>query len=445
MTVPTFEEILNDFRSFLLLADEEYIRLTYATVIGNQMPTSRPIWLMLVAPPSSGKTTALNALNNLELVNPQTHEVFKPCHNISDLTENSFASGMSRGDKQTSLLHKIPRGGVMVYKDFTSIISKRQESRMVIMGQLREIYDGAYVKRTGTGEDILWQGKIGAIAGVTETIYEYTSSMSAMGDRFIMYQIPQPDKKTAMRFKIDQSMLGVSEQSTMPIIQQKTAAYLQNAINNLDDLDFDFPKDREDEIIDVATFCSTARSGIIFDEFRQTAKYVPEPEMPFRMFEQMMAIAKSLVFMRRLDKPEERKQLSEQDITTIYKIAFDSIPITRRIALRYLTIYDAVETATLARKLQYETPVVFRWLLELNGLGLVDRNESLRGANTWRIREEHRATVQRLAKTKSLGVVLESTEKYSGDEIDRHWELDKKAERALAVDDIQESIDNEAW
>ena len=84
MTQVKFQEIQEIFDSFLLLEDRNLIWLTLATVIGNQMMNRRPIWMMLVAPPSSGKTTALNALIGLKVYNKKG-EVVEPIHSISDL------------------------------------------------------------------------------------------------------------------------------------------------------------------------------------------------------------------------------------------------------------------------------------------------------------------------------------------------------------------------
>ncbi len=79
------------------------------------------------------------------------------------------------------------------------MISKNDDAQKAIMSQLREIYDKKYVKRTGTGKDIVWQGKLGAIAGCTEVIYESNEQFAVMGDRFIMYKMEQPERMDVLR------------------------------------------------------------------------------------------------------------------------------------------------------------------------------------------------------------------------------------------------------
>jgi len=449
MTQVTFKEIQKTFEKFLMVEDKDFIRLTYATIIGNQMPSQRPIWLMLVAPSSSGKTTALNAFNGLKLKNPVSGEIIEPTHNISDLTENSFASGMNRGDKQTSLLHKIPYGGVMVFKDFTSMISKNEQTRMTIMGQLREIYDGAYTKRTGNGEDVLWSGKIGAIAGVTESIFQHMESMSAMGDRFVLYQVVQPDRVAVTKFKISQINTGITEYSIMPKLKEMTQEYLQRAFNAMSDsdkVDIKLSDKQIDEIVSVADFCTMVRSGLIMDNFRGRILFVPTPEMPMRMFEQMYAIAISFMFMRRLDEPDCSNEMPKEDLTVIYKIAFDSIPVVRRIALQYLTLYDGgVTTAALARKINYESEVVAGWLTQLNSLGIVRRVKQHNGGNSWVLETKYRNVMEKLNHIKALGKSLEEEGDIDSDDVDRHWNSSKDYEASFDQQSIKEAIANDEW
>lgn len=446
--IVTFKDIEKVFHKFLLLEDKDFIRLTYAAVIGNQMPNQRPIWLMLVGPSSSGKTTALNAFNGIKLKSPKTGEIIEPTHNISDLTENSFASGMSRGDKQTSLLNKMPFGGVMVFKDFTSMISKNEQSRMTIMGQLREIYDGSYTKRTGNGEDVIWNGKIGAIAGVTEAIFQHMESMSAMGDRFVLYQVKQPDRTAVTKFKVKQMMDGVTEFSELSKLKEMTENYFQRAFNEMSlgkSKNIQFNHEQINEIVSVADFCTMVRSGMIMDRYRNRIMFVPTPEMPMRMFEQMYAIATTFMFMRKLDDPECEDTITKEDFGVIYKIAFDSIPVVRRIALEYLTLYDGgVTTAALARKINYESEVVAGWLAQLNSLGIVKRLKHMTGGNAWKLEDKYREVMQKLSHLKALGESLEEEGGMSTDSVERHWENNRSFERTYEEPDPYTAKEAEA-
>lgn len=439
----TFDDIQKVFDTMLLLKDRDLVRLTLASVIGNQLTARRPIWLMLVAPPSSGKTTTLNALLGMQLITKEGERV-EPIHSISDLTENSFASGAVRSDRETSLLFKIPYGGMMIFKDFTSILSKRDDAKTIIMGQLREVYDGAYSKRTGTGDDIMWSGKVGAIAGVTQAIYQHLESMSVMGDRFMLYQIPQPDRKEMLRFKLRQEEGGTTEDIQMPIARDLVHKYMQQAFNMLENVRIQLDEKTQNEIIDVADFCTMVRSGVITNSFSGEIIFVPEPEMPARMFEQMLALGAAFMLMRKMDNPNDpnANNLTSDDFRVMYKIAYDSIPVVRRIALKYLAQYSkGVDTAALARKTNYPTKVVTSWLEQLNALGIVLRVKKTTFGNSWVLRKEYRDI---MAKLQHIDVLDEAmTESDVEDEVDASWENDKK--RTASIESAQEMINDDEW
>lgn len=441
-----FKDIQDIFDSFLLLEDRHLVWLTIAAVLGNQMMNRRPIWLMLVAPPSSGKTTALNALLGLKVYNKKG-EVIEPIHSISDLTENSFASGAKRSDRETSLLNKIPKGGVMVFKDFTSVLSKNSDAKRIIMGQLREIYDGTYVKRTGTGDDIMWSGKIGALAGVTESVYQHLESLSVMGDRFMLYQIPQPDRKKMLRFKLDQERDGKTEDVQMPLARDIVHEYMQHAYQNLTNINVHLPRSVEDEIIAVADFCTMVRSGIITNEFTGDIQFVPQPEMPARMFEQMLALGATFAYMRKLDDPSlpDDEALTNEDLKIMYKIAYDSIPVTRRIALNYLVRFSAgVDTAGLATKINYPSKVVQSWLEQLNALGVVRRARNYRGTNVWMLRQEYVKLMEMLQGVQATDKTLTEVEVDPDADPERFWEKEIAAESSvLSLDELREIEEND--
>lgn len=439
-----FADIQAVFDSFLLMKDRDVVRLTIATIIGNQMPNRRPIWLMLVAPPSSGKTTVLNSLLGLE-VTKSDGTVINPIMSISDITPNSFASGSIRSDKETSLLFKMPWGGVMVFKDFTSILSKAKEAKEAVMGQMREIYDGAYSKKTGTGEDITWKGKIGALGGVTQTIYSHLESLSTMGDRFMLYEIPQPDRKEALRFKLQQEEDGKTEDIQMPIASALVHKYIQQVFDKLQTVKVKLKKEHQNEIIDVADFCTMVRSGIIMNDYTGTIVFKPEAEMPMRMFEQMLALGGTLLLMKMVDEPENTEPYLEQsDFNMIYKIAYDSIPVVRRIALTHLAKYSSgVDTAGLATKTNYPTKVVQGWLEQLNALGVVDRVKHAGFGNRWRLKPEYQDIMFKLQGVKATEELL-TEDNAEENEVEDNWNKLKERE-SIDEENIQEAIEGGNW
>lgn len=359
----------------------------------------------------------INAISGLPFVYP-----------ISDITPNTFMSGQKKADKETSLLLQI-QNGIIAFKDFTSILSKNKDARKEIMGQLREIYDGEYTKRTGTGYNPTWRGKIGAIAGSTEIIYHQLNELSAMGDRFIMYSIRQPD-----RFEVAERALSNAHrmQAYRKHIKDCFTNYLNYVIENIDDDEIELDEETKRELLQVADFATKVRSAVLTDYKTGEVDFVPSPEMPMRVTSQLYTLASAFIAMRRAEpkKPEEqmtpvererlkndptfkkRSLLSQQDKDILYKVAFDSIPRTRRDILKPLAIYTAgATTAGIATTLNLPTPTVKKYLSHINALGICNRekNGGPQG-DKWVMRPQYQRIVLRLEKLTAVDDVLQDTE-----------------------------------
>jgi hypothetical protein len=371
----TFDTVQKAFDDALLLADRDYIKTVVATVIANQL-SGPPVWLMLVAPPSGSKTAVLMTLDDLEIIPGKKVSAF-----ISDLTENTLASGFKSSTGEASLLTQMPYGGMFIFKDFTSLLTKRSESRDAIMGQLREVYDRKFDKKTGNKQDVEWKGKIGALAGVTTAVHEYMQTMSVMGDRFCMYSIVQPERMELLRFVLGLKMDGDSQERKVAAAKRTLHTYLRQITPYTKDTILEMKKEDQDSLMDVADFATKVRSGVIVDDRTKQVMFVPDAEMPTRLIEQLLSIGTAFCLMHRIDKTNP--SLSPDEMAILYKIAFDSIPIKRRWALRELAKYiSGVTTAGLATKVGYETAVVAQWLAQLNALGICRRLKG-GGADTW--------------------------------------------------------------
>ena len=398
----TFEKLEDEFKKVFLISDPGFVRVVIASIVANRMSLD-PVWLMLVAPSASGKSELIHAISKLEFVFP-----------ISDLTVNTFASGLNRPGQHTSLLLQMTNG-IMAFKDFTSVLSKNKDARKEIMAQLREIYDGEYVKRTGNGNDIKWRGKLGAIAGATESVYRHLEELSAMGDRFIMYSVAQPNRLEVAERALDNAHLIHESREHL---QKCTTFYIQHILKDIDNEDIVFTKEFKKELLLVADFATRARSAVLRDFKTNYVDFVPSPEMPMRVVSQLHTIAAALLVIKKHDKAQHSlpnkqpiPEIEEADKKILYKTAFDSIPKTRRMALFALAKYKGgVTTAGLATLLDLPTPSVQKYLQEVNALGICGRKKK-GGAqgDVWTLREEFREIMVRLDDiTEVFDATLES-------------------------------------
>jgi len=402
------DELQEEFSKVFLIADKGIIPLLCATVIANQMDLD-PVWLFLISPSSGGKTEFIESFENVSLRG-------KPmCFPISDLTVNTFASGQSKAGKETSLLHKMSPGSIMVFKDFTSMIAKQDDAQKAIMSQLREIYDQKYVKRTGTGKDIVWQGKVGAIAGCTEVIYESNEQFAVMGDRFIMYKMVQPERMDVLRFVLKSSKDKDNNfKAKKTYLKNCMKSYVEFCIENIENTVLELDPAMEEDLLNVVNFATMVSSGVMVDKRKGTVEFVPSHTMPMRMAKQLLGLAQAFVLMNKQEpalgknSPLQAGHLKQSQIEILYKVAFDTIPAKRRMALRILAKFNyGSSTAGIATILEYQTPVVAGWLAQLNALGICRREKNGGAADKWFLKDEWKDIMVKFEHIETIDKSLE--------------------------------------
>lgn len=184
---PPLEEVVTTFRRWLFLPDSRALYVVLATIAANRLPGD-PVWLALVGTPGSGKSELLQAAKGLEHVYP-----------VATLTEPALLSGTPKRDQAANasggLLREIGDQGIILCKDFGSVLSMHREARAQVLAALREIYDGSWTRHVGVdgGRTLSWSGRVGLVAGCTPTIDRHHAVMGAMGERFVLYRLPPID------------------------------------------------------------------------------------------------------------------------------------------------------------------------------------------------------------------------------------------------------------
>lgn len=369
--VETLAELEDIIKDVLVVKDPGIIKLIAAATIGSRM-SGDPIFLFIVGQSSGGKTEYINLINGLKFVKP-----------LDTLTSNTFASGAKTSGGSASLLLKIQNGLISI-KDFTTILDMNETSRKEIMSQLRVIFDGSFSKETGNGESIVWNGKISMIAAVTSIIHQRGSEYKSMGERFMNYEIEQPNEE-----EVQQRVLANAYDMKAKRHQMQAAftAYINHVIDNLQDDEIRLMDEQRDELMMVAKYCTAARSGLEVhprDDSRIT--FIPDKEGSSRVLGQLFALVRAFVAMKKAEPGgmmkvpidektgEEIHRISDEEMNILKKIAFCSIPRKRRDALRILAEYgDGSTTGGVAMKLNYNTLVIRATMYELNALGFCYR------------------------------------------------------------------------
>src|SRR5690606_15082286 len=124
-------------------------------------------------------------------------------YHAATLTPAALLSGTPNkekaADSRGGLLRQVGDFGILVCKDFGSVLSMRPDSRAEVLAALREIYDGSWTRHVGTdgGKILTWAGKLGLVFGVTPALDSHHAVIGAMGERFVLCRVPAAGKEQA--------------------------------------------------------------------------------------------------------------------------------------------------------------------------------------------------------------------------------------------------------
>lgn len=377
-----FEELEIKIDEYMLLEDRGIFRLLMAFMLARRLPQDPP-FLFIVSSASGGKTKLLQLFTK---VGGYTE--------MGDLTTNTFLSGSQRTDKETSLLHTLTRNSFLVFKDWTTILSKYKEQMGVLMSQLREIYDGSFNKRTGHGDNLQWKGKISLLAGVTTAMYVHQKDMADMGERMLYYHMKQPNNLELGKWMMTTDMRKRDEKKMELELQIMIESYEKERIvpENTQDLP-DFDEGTEKELIEIAYLATGARSSIERKQYDRNERMTMahDREQIGRFLKQLRVLAYGLALIN------DDGKLSNQDKQILYRIGLDSIPLQRKWVLDALTEKKLGGSANqLADYLKYPVDSVKMWVEDLVALGLVENNTMyIKGGSqkTYHINPEYAAII----------------------------------------------------
>lgn len=269
-----------------------------------------PIWMFVISPPGSGKTSvAIRALSFL----PNTHM-------IGDLNTNSFLSGFGENNGLLGNLTKKHNGnGVLLFPDFTSFLSKRQDVKTELMGQMRQIYDGYYSKSVGNkGDTVWWRGKVSCVAAVTPALENYWGTHRSLGERFLNVRWRQPNGPEMAEFaerQIDH------EGEIRDRFDQLVRDYVDSESSDFRGVGIE--KGRELGLKHLAYIVSILRTNVTRDNRTRRVVDVDEPESPARIAKSLAMIAKGSATLDR------RASINAYDLELSHRVALDSMDKNR--------------------------------------------------------------------------------------------------------------------
>lgn len=357
------EDLVETFGRWLHLPDPGALLAALGTVAANRLEGD-PIWLLLVGPPGGGKSELLSAVTQL----PDAH----PC---AVLTEAALLSGTPKKEHATDakggLLRKIGDSGMIVCKDFGSVLSMNRDARALVLAALREVYDGSWTRHVGTdgGRTLHWSGKVGLLGGCTPTIDRAHGLMASMGERFLLYRLPHVDARTQARRAFEHAG---HEKTMRAELAAAVAALFEHGLAEPRPV----AEAEIDRLVTLSTLVVRCRSAIERDGYSREIELVPEPEAPTRL---IVVLTRLLAGLDALGVPRDTAW------TVVTKAALDSIPALRFAVLEELRAAGLpTETGTLGAALGYPTVTVRRTLDDLTAHDLVEREPQGQGkADRW--------------------------------------------------------------
>jgi hypothetical protein len=242
--------------------------------------TGDPVWLLVISGSGNAKTETVVAVTGAGALMTST---------IS--SEGALLSATAKKDRDEDatggLLRRIGPRGILVIKDFTSILSLDRNLRGRILAALRDIYDGHWDREVGQGGGhvLTYDGRIVIIAAVTTKWDTAHDVISAMGDRFVLCRMDSADK--TIRTKVGKRAI-----QNVRLEQQMRAELAEAAGGVINGTRTDVEPVNEQEIeilLAAADLVTLARTSVEYDGQGRVVD-AHAPEVPTRFLKQLAQI-----------------------------------------------------------------------------------------------------------------------------------------------------------
>ena len=281
---------------------------------------SDPVWVALVNAPSSLKTELIESLSEV-----------RTAYAVGKITRQTIVSGWQAkpGNNKTNLgllgTLKRENKNLILMKEFGTILSFDKNDRQVILGQLREIFDGHYVAEWGTGARYEWRGQVYLLAATTEAIFDHQHSIAALGERFLYLCLPPLD-----RALVSAKALDTQEKMEAGVLsRQHLAREVAQFLHGLDpDVPVQLSESDRNRLAALADVATRLRTPVSRDRYSKEVLRWVTPEGTARLIKSLASIWRSLARLR------GETSVSQDDFPTCIRLALDSVHPSRRRILR---------------------------------------------------------------------------------------------------------------
>jgi len=334
-------------------------RAVLAAQVANMRLSGDPVWLMLVGGSGIGKTERLMPVTKMPHV-IMSSTITGEAALLSATPQRDRAKEATGG-----LLRQVGEHGMLVLKDFTSILSMSRDARAAVLAALREVYDGRWDRPYGAdgGQVLTWKGRCGLLAGCTTAIDSAYSVLDKMGTRFIFIRLPNANLN-------DIGHAALAHMGQEDAMRKELADATAGLLANLPGAEYPVDDEVRDKLVALACLASQSRSPVQRD-YKGEIELVLDAEAPTRIIKQLGQLwrAGGLLGLSREDTWE-----------MVRRAGFDSISKLRGSILRYLGRHDVRRTTTeVGAAVDHPTRTVRRALEDLTAHGVVTRKPTGQG------------------------------------------------------------------
>lgn len=353
----TIDDTCTVFSTWLHLDDTAPVLAVAAAIVANRA-AGDPVWMLVVGPPSGGKTEILSSAAALPYI-----------VKAATVTEAALLSGTASRERAANatggLLRTVGEFGILLCKNFTSVLSQNRDTAKQAMAALREVYDGSWDRPVGTdgGRVLSWSGKCGLVGGVTPSFDRYSMIINALGDRFLLLRLPDVDAA-------EQAASALRRGEHDAEMRDDLAAAMTGLIHGADltlvGRELDDPE--QARLIKLATYTARARTAVERDGYTKELVVIPQAEGPARL---VLALRHVYGGLEAIGADETTRW------TVVARVARDCVPAIRTTLIRQLIgAYQAQRTSTIAAAVGMINKTAHQHLEDLALLGLADRTKT---------------------------------------------------------------------
>lgn len=375
------KELKQKLSEYIYMEDSDVVDVVLAAALSNVLKVGNPVWLVVVGPPSSGKTQYIMPLEHSQ---PAGEKVI---HQVTDLTPNTLLSGAKTKEYDPSLLTRLGENpGMLLFPDLTSLFNKDPQILNEVLGQLRHVYDGYLVKHTGNGLPMEWRGSLGIIAASTASIYEHFERIADMGERFLYYRMKPYDRNKALETAMGRKLYGKQLDEA---IGDLYAEYIRGVMEDFQEKPRPTKEDNH-ALQEMAKIASIIRTPVHMDQYTGRVDRIPEPEMPMRTSLQLRTLAMGMMVMNVHEYGQS--DLTEANLRALEWCAFSLANDERRATLKTLAMYaQGATAAAIGHDMHLPTKTAERYLDQLFALSVVRRIE-VGSTHQWVLTDESLST-----------------------------------------------------